>query len=698
MDKLIKPSRLAIIIITLLALTTVFLVSLYRLQIIEGADYYEQSQNSVVTTNVVEAERGKLIDRYGRAMVSNRVCNNLIINTVELFEQPDPNAIILDLTKAILDSGGKYTDTLPITKSAPFEYVSKMTDIQRTALNGYLEANDLPASTTAVELMAFFRSAFKIDNNYTSEQMRTIAGVRYEVKIRHINTIHTTDYIFAEDVSMDLITKLMENNLKGFTVKPSYIREYNTEYAAHLLGYVGMMSPEEYKDLKNDGYPLNAVVGKDGVEKAFEKYLHGVDGQAVVTSTPGGTVIGTKYTQEPKPGSNVYLTIDLGLQEAAELSLNTFITETNRKREADNEKIKAQGQTKGLKDTIPGGGAVVINVKTGEPLCIASVPTFDLNTISENFTELIEDKTAPLLNRALMGTFAPGSTFKPVTAIAALNEGVVNVNTTIYDKGKYEKYADAGYAPTCWAYPKNSHGDVNVSKALEVSCNYYFYTVGDELGIDKIADYAKRFGLGEHTGIELNEEIGNMTNRFNHEKLTGEPWTQGGALAAAIGQADSLFTPIQIANSIAAIANNGTRYEASMLKAVRSYDYSKSIFERKPKVADTVNVAQEYYDAVHLGMYNVANSVVGSAFKVFGNYPVKVAAKTGTAQLGENVTNNGVFVCYAPYDDPEIAIAVVVQKGGSGSEIAGIAKDILDYYFAFKNSSAKPETENSLLK
>ncbi|MEG1316728.1 MAG: hypothetical protein RSC86_05060, partial [Oscillospiraceae bacterium] len=407
MDKLIKPSRLAIIIITLLALTTVFLVSLYRLQIIEGADYYEQSQNSVVTTNVVEAERGKLIDRYGRAMVSNRVCNNLIINTVELFEQPDPNAIILDLTKAILDSGGKYTDTLPITKSAPFEYVSKMTDIQRTALNGYLEANDLPASTTAVELMAFFRSAFKIDNNYTSEQMRTIAGVRYEVKIRHINTIHTTDYIFAEDVSMDLITKLMENNLKGFTVKPSYIREYNTEYAAHLLGYVGMMSPEEYKDLKTDGYPLNAVVGKDGVEKAFEKYLHGVDGQAVVTSTPGGTVIGTKYTQEPKPGSNVYLTIDLGLQEAAELSLNTFITETNRKREADNEKLKAQGQTNDLKDTIPGGGAVVINVKTGEPLCIASVPTFDLNTISENFTELIEDKTAPLLNRALMGTFAP---------------------------------------------------------------------------------------------------------------------------------------------------------------------------------------------------------------------------------------------------------------------------------------------------
>ncbi|MEG1242062.1 MAG: penicillin-binding transpeptidase domain-containing protein [Oscillospiraceae bacterium] len=698
MDKLVKPSRLAIIIILLIIMSVTLFISLYRLQIIDGAAYYEQSKNSISSTSVVEAVRGNIFDRYGRSMTSNRTCNNLVINTDELFEQSDPNAIILQLTQSVLDSGNSYTDTLPITKQAPFEFIPKMTDIQRTALNGYFEANDLPVSTSAVELMAFFRKKFDIDNNYSSDQMRTIAGVRYEIKIRHIDTIHTSDYIFAEDVSIDLITRLMENDVPGFEVRSSFIREYNTGYGAHILGYVGMMNAEEYKELKGEGYPLNAVIGKDGMEKAFEKYLHGTDGRAVVTSTRGGTIIGTKYLQEPLPGNNVYSTIDLGIQEKAELSLSSYMTETNAKREIDNAKYKALGETDEIKELITGGAVAAVNVKTGEPLCLASAPSFDLNTFLEDFSKLNEDKNTPMVNRALMGTYAPGSTFKPVTAIAALNEGVAEVNTTVYDKGKYEKYKDSGYSPECWLYPHGSHGDVNVTGALKVSCNYYFYTIGDLLGIDKMAEYALRFGLGKHTGIELPEEIGIMANQKYKKEVIEEKWYQGDTLSAAIGQSYSLFTPLQIANYIAAVANNGTRYEASILKSVRSYDSAKSIYVRQPKVAETVSADQKYYDAVKLGMYQVANDIDGTAFKVFGNYPVKVAAKTGTAERGKTETNNGVFVCYAPYDDPEIAVAVVVEKGGSGSALAGIAKDVLDYYFAFKNSSAVPETENSLLK
>ena len=696
MDKTIKTWRLAFTIILIISLSVVFFVSLYRLQIIDGAAYYEQSQNSIVTTTTVVAARGNILDRYGRVLVSNKVCNNITINANELFEQDDPNAVILELVRSVKDSGNTYIDTLPITTTAPFEYVANMTDLQKTRLEAYLKANELPASTTAVELMAFFRNAFDIDNNYTSEQMRIVAGVRYEIKIRYV--INTSDYIFAEDVSIDLITKLMENDVPGFTVQSSYVREYNTDYAAHLLGYVGMMDEQEYKEYRNDGYLLNAMVGKDGAEKAFETYLHGTDGTAVVTTTRGGTVISTKYTKEPVPGNQVYLTIDLGLQEAAEISLNNFITATNAQRTIDNATFEAQGLTDKVKDMITGGAVVAINVKTGEPLCIASAPNFSLSTLMDDYSSLLEDASAPLFNRALNGTYAPGSTFKPVTAIAALSENIVTTATTIYDKGIFDKYAAAGYAPTCWIYPHGSHGDVNATKAIEVSCNYYFYTIGDKLGIDKLSDYAMRFGLGVPSGIELNESTGIMATQKYKEDTTNTPWYIGDTLQAAIGQSYSVFTPLQLANYIATVANNGTRYKATLLKSARSYDYSKSIFERKATVAETVNVDQAYYDAVHTGMYNVANSSTGTAYAIFGNYPYKVAAKTGTAQLGEAITNNGVFVCYAPYDNPEIAIAVVVEKGGAGSAIASIARDVLDYYFSFKNSSVALETENSLLK
>ena len=274
----------------------------------------------------------------------------------------------------------------------------------------------------------------------------------------------------------------------------------------------------------------------------------------------------------------------------------------------------------------------------------------------------------------------------------------MTTSTTIYDEGIFKKYAEYGYAPTCWLYPHGSHGDVNAAKAIEVSCNYYFYTVGDLLGIDRLSDYALRFGLGTSTGIELSESTGIMATQKYKEETTDTPWYNGDTLQAAIGQSFSVFTPLQLANYIATLANNGTRYEARMLKAARSYDYSESVYERTAVVADTVSVDQTYYDAVHTGMYNVANSADGTAYSVFGSYPYKVAAKTGTAQLGEAITNNGVFVCYAPYDDPQIAIVVVVEKGGAGSKIASIARDVLDYYFSFKNSSISLETENSLLK
>jgi len=696
MDKLIKPLRLTILIAFLILMTSIIAVTLYRLQIIEGAEYYEESQNTTKNTVTVAAARGNILDRYGRLLVSNKTCNNLVFNNQELFRQDDPNAIILELTQAVLDSGGTYTDTLPITDEPPFEYVDDMTALQKTRLNAYLEANELPQSTTAVELMAFFREAFMIDNNYTAKEMRTIAGIRYEIKIRYI--INTSDYIFAEDVSMDLITKLLEKNVPGFTVQSAYVREYATKYAAHVLGFVRQMTEEEYKEYKNYDYPLNAVVGKEGIEYAFEKYLHGQDGRAVVTSTKEGTVINTTYLEEPKPGDNVTSTIDIGLQETAENSLNSYITGENAAREQQNDSYRAQGLNDKVKNLITGGAAAVVEVGTGEVLALASWPTFDLETMTENYNELETAENSPLYNRALFGLYAPGSTFKPLTALAALSEGVISTGTTIYDAGIFDKYAEQGYAPRCWVYP-DSHGTINVTKAIEVSCNYFFYSVGDNLGIDAMSDYAKRFGLGEPTGIELPEKTGNMSKRESAEFYENRSWYPGDTLQAAIGQSFSLFTPLQLCNYTATIASNGTRYRATVLKSVRSCDYSESVYKPEPEVAEETGVKQEYFDAVKLGMYNVANSPYGgTAYNLFGRYPVKIAAKTGTSQIGEGITSNGVFVCYAPYDNPEIAIAVVVEKGNAGGSVGVVVKDILDYYFSFKNSTASLETENSLLK
>lgn len=709
MDKIIKPTRFAAIIILLVVLSTVTLLSLYNQQIVVGAEYAARSQNSVSSNVDFPAARGNIFDRYGREMTYNRSCNNLTINTDVLFDQEDPNAVILELVNAVADAGDSHIDELPITKEPPFEYTKNIADIQQTWLNDYFEAKKLPASTTAVELMAFFRTEYDIDANYTAEETRTIAGVRFELNVRYITP--TYDYTFAEDVSMDLITTLMEKDMPGFQVVTSYVREYASTSAAHILGYTGMMSSDQYNNIyQSQGYPLNALVGQAGIELAFEKYLHGKDGKAEIISTKAGTIISTNYTEEVNPGGNVYVTTDLGLQEAAEAAMAAGIESINAEREANNAKYEGiPGYEDEIMEYVPAGAVVAIQVKTGEPLCIASYPTFDVSTVLENYNAVLEAENQPLFNRALSGTYAPGSTFKPVTAMCALDLGLIDLNTTFTCVGIYDKYKDAGYAPTCWVYPYSTHGSLNVTGAVEHSCNYFFYSIGDLLdgssdySIDTLAEYANRFGLGGKTGIELDEETGAMATKEYNASLWPEgdingQWFVGNSMAAAIGQSVSNFTPMQLAVYTATLANNGTRYSASILKSVRSYDNSETIYTRTPEILAEGNYDQAFYDAVQLGMNRVVTSGSSTTVSgVFNGVGYTLAAKTGTAQTGSS-TNNATFICYAPYEDPEIAVAVVLEKGGSGSALAGIAKDVLDYYFNFKNSTAEMESENTLLK
>ena len=715
MNKLIKSGRVATIFILLILLLSVYLVFLYKLQIIEGEEYYNQSNEIKTEERRVTASRGNILDRYGRVLVSNKECYNLTIDTAKLFASEDPNSTILELIEMVEQFGDTYTDDLPITTEPPFEYDPNMTDIQRTMLEAYFKdetrvkefkAAGISEYPSAVELLSYMRTRYDIDNSYSAEEMRKIAGLRYSINVRY--SINTADYVFVQDASMELITSIMENKLAGIEVTRAYAREYGTEYAAHLLGYVGLMTQEEYEKYSLRDYANDAMVGKDGVEYAFEDYLHGEDGTVEETRNASGTILSTVYTEEPVPGNHVYLTIDIVLQEQVERILDNGIRILTQERMTE----KGEQEAKGLwtfEDgfwEITGGAAVVVNVKTGEPLAISSWPTYDVTTIIENYSDLLEAENAPLFNRALMGAYAPGSVFKPCTAIAALSEGIVNTEEEIKCEGVYTRYASEGYAPECWIWSSiagehYTHGELNVTGALLNSCNYFFYSVGNFLGIDNLEKYARDFGLGESTGIELVETKGNMSSEDTHMDYAGTEWRIGDTLQAAIGQSDSIFSPLQLAEYCAAVANSGTRHSASILKSVRNYDYSEEVFTRQSEVMSTVTSAQYNWDAVHDGMFEVANNWQNEAVaKYFIDLPQsqRAAAKTGTAQKGENIVNDAIFICYAPFDDPEVAVAIVVERGKAGANCAFMARQILDVYFNIKSYSDSSEGEMSLLK
>lgn len=698
--RLIKPARLVAMALILLLLLTVYLVFLYRLQIIEGEAYYNRSNEITQTTRPVTAARGNILDRYGRVLVSNKECYNLQIDTDKLFANEDPNAVILELVKMVQSFGDSYTDDLPISMEPPFEYDENMTAIQRTMLNAYFKRQELDENSTAVELMSYMRTRYNIDNSYTAEEMRIIAGVRYSINVRY--AVNTADYIFVEDASMQLISSIMEQKLAGIEVDRAYVREYSTEYAAHILGYTGLMTQEEYERYSLLDYANDAMVGKDGIEYAFESYLHGKDGEVRETRNAAGTILATEYIKEPVPGNHIYLTIDSVLQEQTERILASGVEGLKKTYAQARAEAAGRGEPYDpeFKDEITGAAAVVVDVRTGEPLAMASWPTYDVSTVVENYAELLETPNAPLFNRALMGAYAPGSTFKPCTAIAALTKGIINTEKKVKCEGVFTKYAADGYAPECWIWAEGfTHPEENVTTAIRDSCNYFFYTIGNDLGVDDMGEFAHNFGLGVSTGIELVETTGNMSNRANHSDYTGTEWRIGDTLQAAIGQADSVFSPLQMAEYCATIANGGTRYSASILKSIRNYDYTEKLYEREPEVLSTVETADYNWAAVHEGMWQVLNDYNNAKnVEQWVDCALRVAGKTGTAQKGENIQNDGLFMCYAPYDDPEVAIFVAVERGGSGASVQFIARQIMDAYITIRGYSDTSEEEMCLLK
>ena len=421
---------------------------------------------------------------------------------------------------------------------------------------------------------------------------------------------------------------------------------------------------------------------KSGVESAFESYLKGTNGRRVISTNSDGKITGEYYSREPQPGNTVELTIDLELQQAVEDALAETVTAMNAK--------------DGLVER--GAGAVVEKIGTGEILALASYPTYDLSTFrqSEIWAELSANPGKPFQNRATQGTYPPGSTFKMLTATAALEEGVVGLKETVQDTGKWyypeivEGTARWGY--NCWN--RAGHGKVDVREAIKVSCNYYFYEMGYRLGIDRLSDWAARFGFGEPTGIEIGDAPGLLASRQEREEKGGV-WYGGDTVMAAIGQSDNLFTPIQLANYICTLISGGERYETRLLKAVKTYDNAEVVAIGDTKPAETIDISDANLAAIKEGMHNLTTT--GSLSYYFKDCIVSAGAKTGTAQLGENITNNGMFVCFAPYENPEIAVAVAIEKGGSGSALASTAVKILNAYFSADEIGTAIIPENQLL-
>lgn len=715
----ISKFRAGALLAVFIVILVLFCMKLYSLQIIETNGKTDNTTTYTTMTRV-KAARGDILDRNGNVLVGNRASYDLVFNHYVAISSDNTNDSLRRLIDKCEELGIEYNDHFPVTKTHPFEYtLDEYSSTWRKHFQSFLGPKwcDLDSDITAPLLIQKLRSVYDIPEDFTDTQARAVIGLRYELDLRNVTNL--SSFVFISDVSSDNLSTLLELDIPGLMVEASTVREYYTKYAAHILGTVGAMDDEDWAIYKEKGYAMDAYIGQSGFEEAFEEYLHAEDGTRIDVVSRDGTIISQYYAneydengnviglQEPKAGNNVETTIDLELQIAAEDALDALM-----KRLTDPTQNTGKGQD------AQGAAAVVIDVKTGQVLACASYPTYDITLLStkDGYKQIEEADFAPMYNRALLGTYAPGSSYKPVTLIAAYNNGHGNLSTLIKDEGVFTKYE--GFAPEClwWTNWRVYHGGadpIDCIEALEGSCNYFFYVLGDECTIDELDETAKAMGLGEATGVELFENIGHRSNRESKaEQYTGtlKTFTAGDKVLTAIGQSENRFTPIQLAVYAATLANRGTRMKATFLNRVVSSDYTSLILENEPSVASTYTINEDAYQGYMQGMYQVVYGKNGTAKSYFGGpsdglegdtngywtLDVKVAAKTGTAETFKAFSSNGAFICFAPYDDPEVAVAVYGERVGGGSTMGIVAEEILRVYFAVGKGDEVAAYENQL--
>lgn len=717
-----RPSQLTrfrVMAAMALAVLAIYLVVLFNTQVVHHEEYLAKSIQTITRMENVEASRGIITDRSGRTLVTNQSTYSLTFDASLLKPGENQNDAILRLVTLCRDQGVAWEDNLPLSLDGAAHFtVDTLTDTQKSRFFSYLRdlkptrellaayvrqhpkllkppkegetaldpvtAKDtelleqtnsaaltnsllLNAGITPAKLFDWMREDMKLSDDYSDSDARLILGVRYELKLRKLGA-NNNAYVLAQNVDVAFCSLISDGQFQGARIIRSSARQYATTYATHILGTVGGIS-DYTEEWKERGYRMDDTIGLSGVEAAFEQYLRGTDGKQMISVNSDGKVTGEYYSVEPRSGYTVELTVDLKLQQAVEDTLAAKVAQLNQKDHLDSR----------------GAAAAVIKVGTGEVLSLASYPTFDLSTWRQDYAELSSDPATPMLNRAASSAYAPGSTLKPATAVAALESGATTPSETLFDTG-YWKYPSTTWNGGTWCWKHSGHGKVNATTAITNSCNYYFAEMGYRMGLDTLNEYYSALGLGEPTGIEIGEKTGRQAT--NEGGSNQAPW-------AAYGQADQLYTPLQLANYIATLVSGGQHCPAHLLKSVKSYDNSEIIATGDTTPLNTLSISDSTLQAVKEGMYGYTQPG-GMVYSYFKDCIVSAGAKTGTAQLGGDLKNNGVFVAFAPYDDPEIAIALVLEKGDAGAALASTAVTILNSYFS-RESTGSVLSDNELI-
>lgn len=717
-----RPSQLTrfrVMAAMALVVLAIYLVVLFNTQVVHHEEYLAKSIQTITRMENVEASRGIITDRSGRTLVTNQSTYSLTFDASLLKPGENQNDAILRLVTLCRDQGVAWEDNLPLSLDGVAHFtVDTLTDTQKSRFFSYLRdlkptrellaayvrqhpellkapkegetaldpatAKDtellkqtnsaaltnsllLNAGVTPAKLFDWMWEDMKLSDDYSDSDARLILGVRYELKLRKLGA-NNNAYVLAQNVDVAFCSLISDGQFQGAKIIRSSARQYATTYAAHILGTVGRI-PDYTDEWEDRGYLMDDTIGLSGAEAAFEDYLRGTDGKRMISVNSDGKITGEYYSVEPRSGYTVELTVDLKLQQAVEDALASAVESLNAKDGLDSR----------------GAAAAVVKVGTGEILSLASYPTFDLSTWRQDYAELSSDPATPMLNRAASSAYAPGSTLKPATAVAALESGATTPSETLFDTG-YWKYPSTTWNGGTWCWKHSGHGKVNATTAITNSCNYYFAEMGYRMGLDTLNEYYSALGLGEPTGIEIGEKTGRQAT--NEGGSNQAPW-------AAYGQADQLYTPLQLANYIATLVSGGQHCPAHLLKSVKSYDNSEIIATGDTTPLNTLNISDSTLEAVKKGMYGYTQPG-GMVYSYFKDCIVSAGAKTGTAQLGGGLKNNGVFVAFAPYDDPEIAIALVLEKGDAGAALASTAVTILNSYFS-RESTGSILSDNELI-
>ena len=607
-----------------------------HLSVVNANKYLTESEGVTTRTAVLKAPRGEILDSAGREIAVNREGYNIVFNSAYI-DFSSVNDTILTLCNYLAGENAEWEDVLPLEKTEPYAFTDD-------ANEAFLKAIGLAHYASSDNAFEKLISTYKL-SGYTREQARIIMGVRYTMVYSNFSIANP--YIFAEDVPTSVMQKVSESGfmLDGVTVETAHFREYvDTDLAPHLIGTVGSIYAEQWEELKAKGYSYNDKVGKSGIEAYAEDTLRGIDGEITYYIDASGVIVGSEVTKEPVAGKTVMLTLDKSIQDNTQAALKQVIDDLN---------------AKGGRCT--GGAAVVMNVASGEIFASANYPTYDMITYMEDYNSVLNAPNNPLINRAFQGIYPIGSTIKPIVAIAGIDNGLVTAGENIRCVHTYHHFAD--YTPSCMG----THGLISLNRALAKSCNYYFFEVGTRVGATRLTDYFTKFGLGVKTGVEISDSAGLLA-----EVAEGS----GDTLQISIGQKNA-FTPLQLAVYTSTLANGGNRYKASIIDKVVSYDLKQTYSNSTGEVLNTVTINPDTLSSVKEGMLSV--TVDGTGSSVFGNYPIKVGGKTGTSQ-NEGI-DHSIFVAFAPFENPEIAIAVVLEHGNSGFAAGSVVKAALDAYF-----------------